>query len=67
MMSIDISAKRAAFRKLHEAGHFIIPNPWGIGSLRRLQKLGFKALASTSAGAALSVRDEGHLPIQRLA
>ena len=42
--------KRAAFRKLHESGCFIIPNPFDVGSARALQHLGFKALASTSAG-----------------
>lgn len=42
--------KRAAFRKLHEAGCFIIPNPFDVGSAKALQHLGFKALASTSAG-----------------
>ncbi len=47
-----VAAKRATFRQLHESGHFIIPNPWDIGGVRRLEKLGFKALASTSAGAA---------------
>ena len=42
--------KRAAFRKLHEGGCFIIPNPFDVGSAKALQHLGFKALASTSAG-----------------
>jgi 2-methylisocitrate lyase-like PEP mutase family enzyme len=42
--------KRAAFRKLHESGCFIIPNPHDVGTARALQHLGFKALASTSAG-----------------
>src|SRR6478735_1055376 len=42
--------KRAAFRKLHESGCFIIPNPFDVGSARAVQHLGFKALASTSAG-----------------
>ncbi len=51
-MSKDVAATRAAFRQLHESGHFIIPNPWDVGGVRRLEKLGFKALASTSAGAA---------------
>ena len=51
-MNLDLATKRATFRRLHESGHFIIPNPWDIGSIRRLEKLGFKALASTSAGAA---------------
>jgi 2-methylisocitrate lyase-like PEP mutase family enzyme len=47
--------KRAAFRKLHESGCFIIPNPFDVGSAKALQHLGFKALASTSAGFAWSI------------
>ncbi len=50
----DIARKRAAFRKLHESGCFVIPNPWDVGSARYLAHLGFKALASTSAGVAFS-------------
>src|SRR5271155_5301477 len=46
--------KRKTFRKLHEAGCFIIPNPWNVGSARYLQGLGFKALATTSSGHAHS-------------
>ena len=42
--------KRKAFRALHASGCFVIPNPWNVGSARYLQGLGFKALASTSAG-----------------
>jgi 2-methylisocitrate lyase-like PEP mutase family enzyme len=49
---MDLKAKRAAFRALHEKGFFVLPNPWDIGSVRRLEKLGFAALASTSAGMA---------------
>src|SRR5579885_2537722 len=45
-----IAEKRRTFRRLHEAGCFVIPNPWNIGSARYLQSLGFKALASTSSG-----------------
>ena len=48
----DLKAKRTAFRALHEEGCFVLPNPWDIGSVRRLEKLGFAALASTSAGMA---------------
>lgn len=44
--------KRAAFRALHAAGCFVLPNPWDFGTTRYLQGLGFKALATTSAGAA---------------
>src|SRR5580704_5159368 len=46
--------KRKTFRKLHEAGCFVIPNPWNVGSARYLQVLGFKALATTSSGYAHS-------------
>ncbi len=38
------------FRTLHEAGTFVIPNPWDVGSARYLAMLGFKALATTSSG-----------------
>ena len=51
-MSVTTAEKRAAFRRLHEKGCFVIPNPWDIGSARYLQHLGFKALATTSSGAA---------------
>lgn len=50
----NIAEKRREFRRLHESGCFIIPNPWDIGSARYLQGQGFKALASTSAGFAFS-------------
>ncbi|HTH79953.1 MAG TPA: isocitrate lyase/phosphoenolpyruvate mutase family protein [Ramlibacter sp.] len=50
--SKDFSARRSAFRKLHESGCFVIPNPWDPGSAKYLEKLGFKALATTSSGAA---------------
>src|SRR6202043_1535916 len=46
--------KRKTFHKLHEAGCFVIPNPWNVGSARYLQGLGFKALATTSSGHAHS-------------
>ena len=49
-----IADKRRAFRALHEQGCFVIPNPWDVGTARYLQHLGFKALASTSAGLAFS-------------
>jgi len=50
----SIADKRRAFRQLHEAGCFAIPNPWDLGSARYLQSLGFKALATTSSGFAWS-------------
>ena len=47
--------KRQTFRRLHESGCFVIPNPWNVGTARYLQGLGFKALASTSSGYAHSI------------
>jgi 2-methylisocitrate lyase-like PEP mutase family enzyme len=44
--------KRDAFRRLHQEGCFVLPNPWDVGSSKILQHFGFKALASTSAGMA---------------
>lgn len=49
------SEKRQAFRTLHRSGCFVIPNPWNIGTVRYLQGLGFKALATTSSGYAHSI------------
>lgn len=54
-MPVTVANKRIAFRKLHESGCFIIPNPFDVGSARALQHLGFKALASTSAGFAWTI------------
>jgi len=51
---MSMSARRKAFRTLHERGCFVIPNPWDVGSARYLQHLGFPALATTSAGFAFS-------------
>ena len=52
-MSDQLSAI-ARFRKLHAAGCFVLPNPWDVGSALYLQHLGFKALATTSAGFAFT-------------
>src|SRR5512138_65977 len=49
-----IEEKCRAFRALHASGCFVIPNPWDAGSASYLAQLGFKALASTSAGFAFS-------------
>lgn len=49
------SERVRVFRHLHEAGCFVIPNPWDVGSARLLAALGFKALATTSAGFAWSL------------
>ena len=54
-MPITTPDKRATFRKLHESGCFLIPNPYDVGTAKALQHLGFKALASTSAGFAWTI------------
>ena len=54
-MTTSAREKRATFRALHTHGCFVLPNPWDIGTARMLQGLGFKALATTSAGYAWSV------------
>jgi 2-methylisocitrate lyase-like PEP mutase family enzyme len=61
-MVLSVEQKRADFWKLHEAGCFVIPNPWDVGSARMLQNMGFKALASTSSGYAWSTgRPDNHV------
>jgi 2-methylisocitrate lyase-like PEP mutase family enzyme len=54
MKTADFTERRVAFRKLHESGCFVIPNPWDAGTARYLRHLGFPALASTSAGYAFA-------------
>ncbi len=49
-MPITTEQKRATFRTMHESGCFILPNPFDVGSAKALQHLGFKAIASSSAG-----------------
>jgi 2-methylisocitrate lyase-like PEP mutase family enzyme len=61
------AARRAAFRALHQSGCFVIPNPWDAGGALRLQALGFKALASTSAGAAWALgKTDGGMSAQEV-
>ena len=56
--------RRRAFRALHAAGCFVIPNPWDVGSARLLEKLGFQALATTSSGFAWSLgRADNHVSL----
>jgi len=50
----SVADKRREFHRLHHSGCFVIPNPWDVGSALYLQSLGFKALATTSAGFAWS-------------
>jgi len=52
---MPIDDRCRVFRELHESGCFVIPNPWDAGSARALAQLGFRALATTSAGFAWSI------------
>ena len=54
MGSSNQASAVAQFRALHESGCFVLPNPWDVGTAIYLQHLGFKALATTSAGFAFS-------------
>lgn len=59
----SIAAKRQTFKRLHQSGCFVIPNPWDAGSARYLQTLGFEALATTSSGFAWShAQADGAMP-----
>lgn len=53
-MAMDSATYRSTFASLHTSGCFVIPNPWDIGSAKYLRQLGFKAVATTSAGFAFS-------------
>ncbi|HKD40162.1 MAG TPA: isocitrate lyase/phosphoenolpyruvate mutase family protein [Myxococcaceae bacterium] len=54
-MTVSQSEKGKQFRALHDAPRtFVIPNPWDVGTARILAALGFRALATTSAGLAFS-------------
>jgi 2-methylisocitrate lyase-like PEP mutase family enzyme len=48
------SAAVLRFRELHASGCFLMPNPWDVGSAIALARLGFQALATTSAGFAFA-------------
>ena len=49
---MTIDQKREVFRDLHRSGFFVLPNAWDLGSARRLEAAGFRAIGSTSSGAA---------------
>lgn len=52
MSATDAAARREAFRAMHDAGCWLLPNPWDAGTAKYLAAQGFRALATTSAGAA---------------
>src|SRR5262249_46828879 len=62
-LTVSTASARAAFRELHRRGCFVIPNAWDLGSLRRIEALGYPAVATTSAGFAWSIgREDYGLP-----
>lgn len=66
-MSPTQQEKAADFRALHEGEAFVIPNPWDAGSARVMEALGFKALATTSAGFAFTLgRQDGDVTLDEL-
>ncbi|MFI5311433.1 MAG: isocitrate lyase/phosphoenolpyruvate mutase family protein [Gemmatimonadales bacterium] len=59
-----ITDRCAVFRRLHEGGCFVIPNPWDVGSAKLLVRSGFKALATTSSGFAWTLgRADNHVSL----
>ena len=54
-MAPAVASRVAAFRALHSAGCFVLPNPWDAGSARFLASIGYPALATSSAGLAFSL------------
>lgn len=66
-MSSTQQQKAADFRALHEGEPFVIPNPWDAGSARVMEALGFKALATTSAGFAFTLgRQDGAVALDEV-
>jgi 2-methylisocitrate lyase-like PEP mutase family enzyme len=63
----SVTDRRALFRHMHEEGCFALPNPWDGGSAKRFEKAGFKALASTSAGAAWALGiEDGEMSLEQV-
>jgi 2-methylisocitrate lyase-like PEP mutase family enzyme len=54
MTPLQNMSAASKFRAMHESGCFVIPNPWDIGTAIYLERLGFEALATTSAAFAFS-------------
>src|SRR5881397_1786984 len=62
-MRLPQSSTATKFRAMHQAGCFVLPNPWDISAAIYLEQLGFKALATTSAGFAFSRgKSDGGVP-----
>lgn len=66
-MTRTAAEKRQTFRQLHESGCFVLPNPFDVGSAVILARLGYKAIASTSAGMAWSLgRTDGAVSLDEV-
>jgi 2-methylisocitrate lyase-like PEP mutase family enzyme len=64
MTVMPMSDRVTTYRHLHESGCFVLPNPWDAGSARLLAQMGFRALATTSAGFAWSLgRQDNHVTL----
>jgi 2-methylisocitrate lyase-like PEP mutase family enzyme len=64
-MNASTADRVRAFRRLHQSGCFVIPNPWDLGSARLLAHLGFPAVATTSSGFAWSLgRRDNHVSLE---
>ena len=58
---------RERFHELHQSGCFVMPNPWDVGSAKVLHQLGFKAIATTSAGHAWSLgKSDNHVSLDEM-
>ena len=65
--AISQADRGATFRALHEGPPFVIPNPWDAGSAKVFAALGFKALATTSAGFAFTLgRQDGDVTLDEV-
>lgn len=59
-----VAQRRAHFRALHTSGCFLLPNPWDVGSALRLERMGFQALATSSAASAWVIgKDDGAISL----
>jgi len=59
--------KGETFQALHAGEPFVIPNPWDAGSAKVLEKLGFKAFATTSSGFAFTLgRRDGDVTLDEV-
>ena len=66
-MAANRQQKGEDFRALHAGQPFVIPNPWDPGSAKVLAGLGFKALATTSSGFAMTLgRPDGNVTLDEV-